>query len=147
MTKHDEEIAALRKRVEELEAKDKPPAKSDFVPKTDAEWIDEMHQMRERRMNLASNFHPDDLRAMEAACPTPMMKEIAMRDARAPTSPGYSQRSSGPVSTGGAGGAGGGSGWSEPIPLGPQPGIYRVDEQCIADAERQRAELKRKLGG
>src|SRR5215472_14534775 len=81
-----DEIAALKARVAELETKVDPPApKSDFVPMSDAEWIDKMHQMREGRMNHASNFHPDDLRAMEAACPTRVMREIALRDARAPT--------------------------------------------------------------
>ena len=78
MTDKDE-IAELIKRevAAELErrAKEAPP-KSNFVPQTDAEWIDEMHRMRERRMNLASNFHPDDLRAMEAACPTSTAQDL-----------------------------------------------------------------------
>jgi hypothetical protein len=86
MTNTKDELEALKARVAELEAKAKPP--EPFVPKmTDAEWMDEMHRVRERRMNLASNFHPDDLRAMEAAAPTSVVKEIALRDARAPTSP------------------------------------------------------------
>ena len=82
----DDEIAALRKEVEALKAKVDPP-KSTFVPMSDAEWRDQMHQMRERRMNHAANFHPDDLRAMEAACPTSTMREIVRRDNRAPTGP------------------------------------------------------------
>jgi len=82
-----DEIAALKARVEELEAK-VYPSKSTFVPKSDAEWIDEMHQMRERRMNLASNFHPDDLRAMEAAAPSHIMRGIR-EDRHAPTSPSW----------------------------------------------------------
>jgi hypothetical protein len=94
MTDTADKIAALEAEVEALKAKVSPP-KSDFVPVSDAEWIDKMHQMRERRMSHASNFHPDDLRAMEAACPTPMMKEIALRDARAPTGrPGMIPRQS-----------------------------------------------------
>jgi hypothetical protein len=140
----DEEIAALRKRIEQLEAKAKPPEPSRSSEADTAKWIDDMHQMRERRMSMASAFHPDDLRAMEAAAPTHIVKEIALRDARAPTGPSGMVASSQQVSNVREGG---GTGWSEPIPLGPPPGIYRVDEQCIADAERQRAELKRKLGG
>ena len=64
-----DKIAKLEAEVAELKAKVSPP-KSNFVPMSDAEWIDQMHQMRERRMSFASNFHPDDLRAMEAACST-----------------------------------------------------------------------------
>jgi hypothetical protein len=140
---------SLRKRVEELEAKAKPPEKSTFVPISDAEWIDQMHQMRERRMALASNFHPDDLRAMEAACPTPMMKEIALRDARAPTGPSTagvipsSQTVTG-VHTGGAPSST--PGYVDPRLLSNPPGTNWVDAIAIADDARQRAELKRKLG-
>jgi hypothetical protein len=75
-----------------------------------------------------------------------MVKEIALRDARAPTGrPGMIP------ATGGGGeapkSAGDGKGYVEPRPLGPQPGINWVDAQLIADDVRQRAELKRKLGG
>jgi hypothetical protein len=59
MSKQSDEIAALRKKVEELEAKVDPP-KSTFVPMSDAEWIDKMHQMRERRM--AHAMHPSVVR-------------------------------------------------------------------------------------
>ena len=89
MTKETDELAALKARVAELERAAKPaPAPSlEERERADAKWRDEMHQMRERRMNLASNFHPDDLRAMEAAAPTDLVRNIALRDARAPTSP------------------------------------------------------------
>jgi hypothetical protein len=142
MTEKDE-LNALRKRVEELEAKAKPPAPIDWERRI-AEHNDQVHQMREGRMAHASNFHPDDLRAMEAACPTSQMKEIALRDARAPTGrPGM-------IPNSGAGdprpSAGDGKGYVDPRPLGPQPGIHWVDAQLIADDVRQRAELRRKLG-
>jgi hypothetical protein len=66
--KQADEIAALKKKVEELEARISPP-KSTFVPMSDAEWIDKMHQMREGRMSLAMppsavrdlNVIPDDV--------------------------------------------------------------------------------------
>jgi hypothetical protein len=45
-----DELAALKKKVEELEAKVSPP-KSDFKPMSDAEWRDRVHQMRERQAN------------------------------------------------------------------------------------------------
>jgi hypothetical protein len=136
-----DELAALKKKVEELEAKVSPP-KSDFVPMSDAEWVDRMHQMRERRMSQASNFHPDDLAAMERACPTPMMKEIALRDARAPTSPSGAILSSQQV-TGGGGPAnvpGSGSGWAHETPIGPPPGLRYVDAQLDAQDAKDTAE-------
>jgi hypothetical protein len=130
-------------RLEELEAKAKPPEpKKPFVPMTDAEWIDEMHQMRERRMNHASNFHPDDLRAMERACPTSMMKEIALRDARAPTGrPGAIPNSQQPTSPRSS--AGDGTGWGAATPIGPPPGLRYVDAQLDAQDAKDRAERVR----
>src|SRR5215813_6094097 len=94
-----------------------------------AEHRDQMHQLAERRMSLASNFHPDDLRAMEAACPTPMMKEIALRDSRAPTGPTSQGAipSSQRVSNVHVGGTSSTPGWVDPRPLRPPEGIYHVD--------------------
>jgi len=126
-----DELAALKKKVEELEAKVSPP-KSTFVPMTDAEHRDMVHQMNERRMSLASNFHPDDLRAMEAACPTPMMKEIALRDARAPTGrPGMIPNSQ-QASSGGGAAPVNKSGWVDAAPIGPPPGIDLIDRAVNA---------------
>jgi len=50
--KQADELAALKKKVEELEAKVDPP-KSTFVPMSDEEWRDQMHQAAERRMSMA----------------------------------------------------------------------------------------------
>jgi hypothetical protein len=145
MTDDTAKIAKLEAEVAELKAKVDPP-KSDFKPMSDAEWIDKMHQARERRMSLASNFHPDDLRAMEAASPTDLVRSIALRDGRAPTGPaGSAIPSSQQVSNVRTGGSAT-PGWSEPRPLGPPEGIRHVDAIAIADEVRQRAELKRKLG-
>ena len=54
MSDDKSELAALRKRIEQLEAKAKPPTKSDFVPMSDAEWRDQMHQLAEKRMSMAT---------------------------------------------------------------------------------------------
>jgi hypothetical protein len=140
MTDKDD-IAALKKKVEELEAKVSPP-KSTFVPMSDAEHRDMVHQMRERQANAW--MPPNAIRDMVAAEPKGFMRDVALRDARAPNSPGMipsSQQTSGPRPN-----AGSGTGWVDPRPLGPQPGIFHVDAQLIADEVRQRAELKRKLG-
>jgi hypothetical protein len=138
MSDERDELAALKKKVEELEAKVSPP-KSDFVPKSVAEHMNEVHQMREGRMSLASNFHPDDLRAMEAAAPTSVVKDIALRDARAPTGPNAqgaipSSQQVSNVRTGG-----GGSGWAHEVPLSNPPGTNWVDALCIADDVKQRS--------
>jgi hypothetical protein len=136
MTTDKDELAALKKKVEELEAKVSPP-KSDFVPKTVAEHMNEVHQMREGRMSLASNFHPDDLRAMEAAAPTSVVKDIALRDARAPQGPGSAIPSSQQLTNVRTGG--GTAGWVREIPLSNPPGTHWVDALCIADDVKQRS--------
>jgi hypothetical protein len=127
MSDEADRIATLERELAELKAKVSPP-QSTFVPMSDAEWRDQMHQLAERRMGLASNFHIDDLRAMEAACPTPMMKDIALRDARAPQGPSSAGviPSSQQVSNVRAGGSTT-PGYVDPRPLGPQPGIDLID--------------------
>jgi len=91
---------------------------------------------------------PDWALDMARATPTSMLQEIAGRDNRAPTGPSSQGviPSSQQVSNVRGNVPGGGTGWSEPRPLGPPPGIHLVDAQLIADDVRQRAELARKLG-
>jgi len=137
------EQADLKAEPAELKAKVSPP-KSDFVPMSDAEWIDKMHQMREGRMNYA--HHPSLVHDMAGGVTPGDMADI-LRTSHAPQSPTGAIPSSQQRSNIDRGGASATPGWVDPTPLGPPPGMYRVDEQCIADAERQRAELKRKLGG
>jgi hypothetical protein len=55
--KQTDEIAALRAEVEALKAKVDPP-KSTFMPMSDAEWRDRMHQLSERRMSHAPQCRP-----------------------------------------------------------------------------------------
>src|SRR6516164_11790602 len=50
--KQADELAALKAEVEALKAKVDPP-KSTFVPMSDEEWRDQMHQAAERRMSMA----------------------------------------------------------------------------------------------
>jgi hypothetical protein len=137
MSNAKEEIAALRREVAELKSKVDPP-KSTFVPMTDEEWFDRQHQIKEGRMALATP--PSAIEALVAGEPKGFMREVAMRDARAPSSPRMIPTSQ---SAGGGGSGEGerGTGWVAPTPLGPQPGIFHVDAQLIADEVR-----KRKLG-
>lgn len=141
MTDQKDELAALRKRVEELEAKAKPPEKSNFVPMTDAEHRDWVHQMQERRMSMAT---PPSVVRDFAVLDDATVKGIIRDNRNAPTGPTGAIPSSQNVSN--VRGTGG-SGWVEPRPLSNPPGVNWVDAQCIADEVRQRAELKRKLGG
>jgi hypothetical protein len=145
MTKADkqaEDIAALRAEVEALKAslsgkEDKPPPKSTFKPMSDAEHQDWVHQMRERRMSMAT---PPSVVRDFAVLDDKMVKEIALRDSRGPTSPSgaipRSQQATGssgppPSLT---------PGWCEPRPLTNPPGTQWVDAIAIADDVRQRKE-------
>jgi hypothetical protein len=139
MTKQTDEIAALKKKVEELEAKVSPP-KSDFKPMTDAEWRDQMHQAAERRMSMAT---PPSVVRDWAVLDDNLVKAVTLRDARAPTSPSSAIPSSRQV-TGGAGPQPSPTpGWVDPAPLRPPPGVNWVDAQCIADDVKQRSKDKR----
>jgi hypothetical protein len=138
-----DENAELKRRVEALENKVSPtPTDPRETEREIAEHIDRMHQMREGRMRYASNFHPDDLRAMEAACPTDLVRSIALRDGRAPTGPaGSAIPSSQQVSNVRTGGSAT-PGWSDPRPLSNPPGTNWVDAIAIADDVRQRMAKK-----
>ena len=128
-----DELAALRKEVDALKAaaQPKPQPTREEQERATAEWINEMHQMREGRMAHASNFHPDDLRAMEAACPTSAVKDIvAHGTVQSPSMSGTAGQVTGvhlggnaPVNT---------SGYVDPRPLGPQPGIDLIDRAVNA---------------
>jgi hypothetical protein len=145
MTKADnqaEEIAALRKELDELKGKVDPP-KSTFVPMSDAEWRDQMHQLAEQRMSMATP--PSvirDLTVLDDAT----VKGIVKDNRNAPTGPTGAIPRSEKVSDHSDAGAANATGWVDPRPLQPPPGIGWVDAQLIADDVRQRAELKRKLG-
>jgi hypothetical protein len=89
-------------------------------------------------MNFASNFHPDDLAAMERACPTSAVKDIvAHGTVPSPrglaTEPASARPSPQPSAT---------PGYVEPRPLTNPPGTRWVDAIAIADDVRQRAEKK-----
>jgi hypothetical protein len=133
-----DEIAALRAEVEALKAaQPQPQPSAEERARADAKWRDEMHQMRERRMSLATP--PSVVRDM-AVLDDNLVKGIALRDARAPTGrPGAipsNQQSTG----GGSGAAGDGTGWSRSIPIGPSMHQRYVDAQLDAQDAKDRAE-------
>jgi hypothetical protein len=139
MTDDKSRIAALEREVAALKAKAEPPPKSTFVPMTDAEHFDKMHALAERRMSQAT--------------PPSVVRDLTVLDdnlcagirgdRHAPTS----ARGMIPTQPATGDDRGAGTGYVDPRPLGPPPGIEWVDAQLIADEVRQRAELKRKLGG
>jgi hypothetical protein len=120
-----DKIAKLEAEVEALKAKVSPP-KSDFKEMSVAEWIDHVHQMREQQANTW--MPPNAIRETVAAEPRGFMKEVALRDARAPTGPNSQGAipSSQQVSNVRVGGSNT-PGWVDPRPLGPPPGIDLID--------------------
>jgi hypothetical protein len=138
----EQQLRDQGKELAELKAKVDPP-KSTFVPMSDAEWRDRMHQAAEKRMSLAMppsvvQYFADGVTAADRA-------DIA-RVARAPTGPTSAVPSSQPAAGPSAPQPLSTPGWSEPRPLTNPPGTNWVDAIAIADDARQRAELKRKLG-
>ena len=117
---NEEELVALRARIEQLEKANKPLDWA-ALDREAALWKDQMHQASETRMSRASAFSREDLAAMEAATPTSTVQEIAMRDNRAPTGPSSegvipSSQLLSNVRVGG-----GGTGWRDATPLAPPP--------------------------
>jgi hypothetical protein len=133
-TKQADEIAALRRELDELKAKVSPP-KSTFKEMTDAEHRDWVHQMQERRMSMA--MPPSvirDLTVLDDAT----VRGIVNDNRNAPTGPtGAIPRSHQPSNPD----AGSGTGWVDPRPLGPPPGIRYVDAQIDAQDAKDRAVL------
>jgi len=129
MTKPDDELAALKARVDELERAAKPP--EPFKPMSDGEWRDMIHRGREAQMSRVP-VSPEILRDMAAACPDHVVKDIVAHGTmQSPSQAGTSGQVT--VVRGAPG-----TGWQREIPLGPQPGIRLVDAIAIADDVRQR---------
>ena len=81
--KQAEEIAALRRELDELKGKVDPP-KSTFVPMTDAEHSNWVHQMRERQAN--SWMPPSAVQEM-ANHPCNQVMGGVIQDRHAPNTP------------------------------------------------------------
>jgi hypothetical protein len=129
----DEELTELKARVAELEARARPPAPFDPGP---IQRFDPTEGM---------SMPASTLREMARAVPDSLIREVAMRDARAPSGPSGqgvipSSQSMSEVRVGG-----GGTGWQREVPLGPQPGIAHVDAQLDEADRRDRAVLQSNL--
>src|SRR5262245_25813104 len=139
MSKQTDELAKLRAEVDALKAaQPKPQQTWEEIEASAAKFRDEMHQMREGRMSLAT---PPSVVREFAVLDDATVKGIALRDARAPTGPssqGAIPSSQQVSNVRGANVAGSGTGWAHEVPLSPPPGIQWVDAQLIADDVKQR---------
>jgi hypothetical protein len=132
---NDEELEALKKKVEELEAKVSPPKEKPFVPAP--------YQRYDPTAGMS--MPPSALQAM-AQHPCNQVMRGVIQDRHAPTGrPGMIPSSQQPSDV--RGGAGDGKGWAREIPLGPSIHQRYVDAQLDEQDRRDRAELARKLGG
>src|SRR5262249_44877864 len=125
-----EKIAALEREVAALKDAAKPP--EPFKPEPYQQYDPTAGMCMPRSTMLE----------MARAVPDRMMREIALRDARAPTGrPGMIPDSSQQVSNVRGGNvAGSGTGWAREIPLGPSPHQRYVDAQLDAQDAKDRQE-------
>ena len=137
-----DELAALRAEVEALKAaQPKPEPTAEERERATREWMNEMHQMREGRMAMAT---PPSVVRDFAVFDDALVKGIALRDARAPTGPSSrgaipSSQQMSNVHPGGV--PGGGTGWAREVPLGPSVHQRYVDAQVDHQDAKDRAEL------
>jgi hypothetical protein len=137
---NDEKIAALEREMAELKAKVDPP-KSTFVPISDEEWRDQMHQLREKRMAFA--IHPETVRDLTVLDDN-LVNGIKRDNRNAPTSPtGMIPNNQ---QTSGGGGGSSTPGWVAPTPLSNPPGVALADRLMDEQDRRDRAELAQRLG-
>jgi hypothetical protein len=124
-----EELAALKREVEELKAKLSPPKPFVSKPHEPIDWT--------ARMSMP----PSALAAMLAAEPRGFMQGVLRDNRGAPTGPtGMIPRSQQPAG-GGPAASGSGTGWGHSTPLGPPPGVAQADRLMDAQDARDRAEL------
>jgi hypothetical protein len=126
--KNEDDLDALKARVAELERAAKPP--EPFID----DWVRPPNPIDRLSMPRST------MREMASAIPDAMVREIAMKDHRAPTGPSGQGVVPSSQQMTNVRGAGRGLGWSEATPLSNPPGTQWVD--AIAIAVRQRAEKK-----
>jgi hypothetical protein len=135
--KDAERLAQLEAEVAALKAAQPKPAKSAAEREREiAEWQDQMHQMRERRMSMA--MPPSVVRYFSDGVTAADCADIA-RVAHAPTGPASAVPGAQQRTGGGNPQSSPTPGWSDPRPLTNPPGTNWVDAIAIADDVRQRS--------
>ena len=129
MTKKDDELAALKARVEELERANKPPEPFKPEPYEPIDWT--------ARMSMP----PSALAAMVNDPSNQVMRGV-IQDRHAPTGrPGMIPATQGTADRAPANVPGSGTGWGAATPLGPPPGVAQADRLMDEADRRDRAEL------
>jgi hypothetical protein len=121
------ELAALRKRVAELERAANPPPSPD--PRS----------FQRYDPTAGMSMPVETLREMARAVPDNFIRDIAMRDARAPTGPSAQGVVSSSQQVSNVRG-GGGTGWVRETPIGPPPGVNYADRLMDAQDAKDRHE-------
>ena len=143
MSNQKEEIAALKREVAELKAavQPKPQPSREDQERATAKWIDEMHQMREGRMSMATP--PEVVRDWNvldnATCRDLVQHGTVQSPSMAGTTgavTGVHRHDGAPVNT---------SGWREPTPLSNPPGVAQADRLMDAQDRRDRVELAQRI--
>jgi hypothetical protein len=135
-----DKIAALEKEVAALKAKVEPP-KSTFVPISDEEHRDRMHQLRERNASVIPPWLRDACAGgvTDADC-----ADLRQQSHRPTGRPGFIPEQ--PSNVRGGNPPGGGTGWQNPIPLSNPPGVAQADKLMDEQDRRDKAELAQRLG-
>ena len=128
--KDAERLAQLEAEVAALKAaQPKPKPSREEEERATAKWINDMHQMRERRMSMAMppsvhQYFADGVTAADCADLRQQARRPTGMPGMIPSSHQPSDvRAPQPSST---------PGWVEPTPLGPPPGIDLIDRAVNA---------------
>jgi hypothetical protein len=140
--KQADKIAALERELAEVKAAQDKAKPIDWAAEERAtrEYMSQMHDMRERRMSLATP--PSVIRDFADGVSEANCRAIAAT-ARAPTGPTTMAPSSPPVTgvrSGGGNVPGSGSGWAREIPLSSPPGVAQADRLMDAQDAKDKAE-------
>jgi hypothetical protein len=123
--KLETELAALRARVAELEARANPPAPPKFEAGERGPTTTELALSR-------ASLSREAMRAMVDAVPDAEVRGI-LRDGRA-------TQNLAPLASDTRPRLASGTGWANEVPLGPQPGISLIDRQLDVQDAKDRAE-------
>jgi hypothetical protein len=147
MTDREEEIADLKRKLAQLEARVPPPAPRMPTEQEVREYQSKMHAAAEARMNHAAHFTREELAAMERACPTAAIQDEVRHGGLRPPS-GHGASGTITAVRGPSGvypSAQPTTGWVRENPIGPPPGVRYADKIMDAADRTDRVELAQRL--